>query len=597
MPRLAAAAYALAALAGAVVVGLLPRVSWSWLYLPFQAGLHEGLLPVLLLGLALTMGLLAAGRLGRAWYAVGLAACIAGAGEVVFRLLVAVSFVPSGALSLVASALVGVGLAAGIRRRAAPPAGRLSTVLAVLVGGYVFLAMGLYPLAWVVGRFTIQRMPLRTLTPHPPREPIRRVVHGQEMGVYFGELHGHSYLSIDARLYGAGPPRRYYEYARDIAGLDFAALTDHDSPNGVGDNPHLWHHVCRLADEHYEPGSFVTFKAYEWTSGEGHYELFRHLLGIDRDYWDDSENAWGHRNVLFLDQVPDVAFGHDDPAADTPEELWALMEPYGAIAIPHHPLGGPVPAFRWEHYSEAHEPIVEIYSAHGSSEAADAPHVIYNAYLPEDVGTRHDVQYGLSLGHRFGFIGSTDAHSGWGGNDTTRPDSSRTEIMPTRLRKHHGQPKIPGGGLAGVYATELTREGIWEALRAKRTFATTGERMVVALEGEGGFMGEAVTAQGPIELNVRAEGTAPIELVEILRDGEVMLSEPGQPGSAEREITWTDPAPLPGEVWYYARVTQEDQEMAWTSPLWVTRGPREWAPIHRTGRPQSGVGTTQVNGD
>ncbi len=573
MPRLAAAAYALAALAGAVVMALLPRVSWSWLYLPFQAGLHEGFLPVLLLGLALAMGLLAAGRLGRAWYAVGLAACIAGAGEVVFRLALAVSFVPSGALSLLFSVLVGVGLAVGLRQRTAPPAGRLSTTLAVLAGGYFFLAMGMYPLAYVVGRFTIERIPLSSLSPHPPREPIRRVVHGQEMGVYFGELHGHSHLSVDARLYGAGPPRQYYEYARDIAGLDFAALTDHDSPNGVGDNPQLWRHVCELADEYYEPGSFVTFKAYEWTSGEGHYELFRHLLGIGRDLWDDSEHAWGHRNVYFLGDVPDVAFQHDNPATNTPEELWAMMEGYESISIPHHPLGGPVPAFRWDHYSEAHEPIVELYSSHGNSEAADAPHVIYNAYLPEDVGTQHDVQYALSEGYRFGFIGSTDSHTGWGGNDTTRPDAVRTELMPTRLRKHHGQPEIPGGGLAGVYATELTREGLWEAFEAKRTFATTGERMVVALEGEGGFMGEAVTAQGPIELIVRAEGTAPIELIEILRDGVVVWSEPGSRDSAE--IAWTDPDPLPGEVWYYARVTQLDREMAWTSPLWVTRGPRE----------------------
>jgi len=575
VPRLAAAAYAFAAFAGAVVMVALPRVSWSWLYIPFQAGLHERFLPVLLLGLALAMGLLAAGRIGRAWYAVGLAACIAGAGEVIFRLLVAVSFVPSGALSLLASVLVGAGLAAGLRRGAARPAGRLSTVLAVLVGSYFFLAIGAYPLAYLAGRFTIERMPFRTLVLAPPREPIQRVVHGQEMGVYFGELHGHSHLSVDARLYGATSPRKYYEYARDIAGLDFAVLTDHDSPNGVGDNPRQWRHVCRLADEYYEPGSFVTYKGYEWTSGEGHYELFRHLLGIDRDYWDNSEHAWGHRNVFFLDDVPEVAWQHDSPEADTPEELWALMDQYEAIAIPHHPLGGPVPAFRWEHYSEAHEPIVEIYSAHGSSEAADAPHVIYNAYLPEDVGTRHDVQYGLSLGNRFGFIGSTDAHSGWGGNDTTRPESSRTEIMPTRLRKHHGQPPIPGGGLAGVYATELTREGIWEALWAKRTFATTGERMVVALEGEGGFMGEAVTADGPIELTVRAEGTTEITLIEILREGVVVFDQPAPRGSTEVESTWTDPDPLPGEATYYARVTQQNQEMAWTSPLWVTRAPRE----------------------
>ena len=41
--------------------------------------------------------------------------------------------------------------------------------------------------------------------------------------------------------------------------------------------------ICDLADEYHEPGRFVTFKAFEWTSGEGHHEAIRDILGLPKD--------------------------------------------------------------------------------------------------------------------------------------------------------------------------------------------------------------------------------------------------------------------------------------------------------------------------
>ena len=92
------------------------------------------------------------------------------------------------------------------------------------------------------------------------------------------DLHGHSNLSD-----GTGTPEDYFRYARDVAGLDVAALTDHDhwgmpfldeQPRALARDPR------RDATRFHAPGRFVTLLGYEWTSWlHGH----RHVLYFDDD--------------------------------------------------------------------------------------------------------------------------------------------------------------------------------------------------------------------------------------------------------------------------------------------------------------------------
>jgi hypothetical protein len=175
-------------------------------------------------------------------------------------------------------------------------------------------------------------------------------------------------------------------------------------------------------------------------------------------------------------------------------------------------------------------------------------------------GGVHSVQYALSRGHRLGFIGGTDTHFGQPGHGS------------------HGVNE--GRGLAAVYAGELTRPAIFDALRDRHCYATTGDRVLLNFRVNDARMGEEVEipVDMPRKIAVRAEGTGIIEKVEIIRNNQVVYTYAERVLSAEFE--WEDDTPLSqiaippayeGDVpfvFYYCRLTQENRQMAWSSPVW-----------------------------
>ena len=156
-------------------------------------------------------------------------------------------------------------------------------------------------------------------------------------------------------------------------------------------------------------------------------------------------------------------------------------------------------------------------------------------------------------GHRLGVIGSSDEHSGQGG------------------RRH--------GGLAAVWAEELTREGIFDALRQRHCYATTGERILMDFAVDGIGMGDAARRAigSRLTIRLRVWGTDALLRVEVLRyrfgqdSGFVpILAEAPRPEAWDAEYELEDT--FTGDCMYYARVVQEPLQwpaMAWTSPVWV----------------------------
>ena len=71
-------------------------------------------------------------------------------------------------------------------------------------------------------------------------------------------------------------------------------------------------------------------------------------------------------------------------------------------------------------------------------------------------------------------------------------------------------------------------------------------------------------------LEIKVIGTANVKKLDILRDSQVIASF--EPGRREHEMTWTDPKPLDGTHYYYVRVQQADDQLAWGSPMWITAG-------------------------
>jgi len=335
--------------------------------------------------------------------------------------------------------------------------------------------------------------------------------------IYWGDLHGHSGLSD-----GTGTPEDYFRYARDVAALDVVALTDHDHWGvlHLDENPALWERIQTATAEYHRPGSLVTLLGYEWTSWES-----------------------GHRHVLYFSDEGRV-YSSIDPATDTPTKLWDALRGNDAITMAHHSAGGPI-ATDWSYPPDpVLEPVTEVVSVHGVSEAADSPSVIYDA-VPGNF-----VRDAIDRGYRFGFVGSGDSHDG-------HPGLSHLSTGGT-------------GGLAAILADELTRSAVLDALRQRRVYATSGPRIYLRAALSTYPMGSTVAARDlaaaePPMLYVHAVGTDTIRWIDVVRAGAVARSEVGQ-AAVELLIPFAEPTA--GE-YVYVRIVQEDGGLAWSSPIFI----------------------------
>ncbi|MCE9595286.1 MAG: CehA/McbA family metallohydrolase [Planctomycetes bacterium] len=336
--------------------------------------------------------------------------------------------------------------------------------------------------------------------------------------IFWADLHGHS-----SRSDGTGTPAEFYEYARDYAALDAVALTDHDHWGmlPLSSHPEIVAEIAAAARDAERPGKFTALVGFEWTS------------------W-----VWGHRNVVYFDERTDILSSLDE-GFDTPEELWAALRGTPTLAIPHHPAGGPI-ALDWRHALDPElEPLVEICSAHGSSESDDSPRPIYSAHkgcFARDA---------LERGAAFGMLASGDSHDGHPGL--------------CHLGAHY-----PTGGVAAVLADDDSRPALLAALRARRVYATSGPRIVLRFALGAHRMGEAVPATeatGEVSLFVQALGTAPIATIEVIRKGERITRVDGD-GGLELALSGAVAELVAGD-WLYARVVQTDGGMAWSSPIFV----------------------------
>jgi hypothetical protein len=117
---------------------------------------------------------------------------------------------------------------------------------------------------------------------------------------------------------------------------------------------------------------------------------------------------------------------------------------------------------------------------------------------------------------------------------------------------------------ACVWANKASRESIFRALQQRRTYgATTNIRLVVHAGDH--WMGQQIVAEKMPPIVLKATGTAPFRLVELVVDGEV--HETLLPNTREVEITRT--IHLAGSHYFYFHLTQIDGNEAWSSPIWL----------------------------
>lgn len=170
----------------------------------------------------------------------------------------------------------------------------------------------------------------------------------------------------------------------------------------------------------------------------------------------------------------------------------------------------------------------------------------------------------LERGHRVGVMASTDNHSGNAGYGVRRIDREVGEDQPLYSRF---SPMERGTSLIAVYAEELTRVGVFQGIYHRRTYATTGERIVLRFSAAGELMGGETKAAGPVKLQAAAVGTAGLKAVRLVKNGRIIHVV--DPAGDSAEIEFVDQQGAAGGAYYYVDVVQDDGEKAISSPVWV----------------------------
>ena len=293
---------------------------------------------------------------------------------------------------------------------------------------------------------------------------------------FFGDLHNHS-----AYGYARGSLQRAFNIARSH--LDFCAFTPHGFWNDISQYENNiekkwldgfevtkegWPDFISLIDQYHRNGEFVVIPGFEWHSTN---------LG---DY-----------HILF----PDTEAAEYARFQDL-EEFQEFARRKGAIMIPHHPanrLGHRGADFR--HRDPEISPVLEIFSEWGNAEHDRAP----SPYIRHTEGgrwTRNTMQHLLSQGYRFGVVASTDDHLGF----------------PGAYRE----------GLAAIKAEDLSRKSIFAAIRARRTYAVSGDRILLDFSCNGKIMGSELDNNVERNFSASAEGWDQMDRVELLKNNRVI---------------------------------------------------------------------------
>lgn len=290
----------------------------------------------------------------------------------------------------------------------------------------------------------------------------------------YGDIHNHN-----AHGYGIGSIERSVDIARSH--LDFFAFTGHSSWHDLGDYEgraayftegfkrlkETWPRVQRVIADANRDSEFCSFLGFEWHS-----------------------NFFGDHCVVFPEDFQPVFY------SSKLSELRRFCTESSALMIPHHvayPSGRR--GANWGEFEESCTPVVEVFSWHGNSEDDRGPFP-YLSGSPGGRQTSNTVQAALRRGLQFGFVGSSDNHSGF--------------------------PGAYGEGLMAAWVRDLTRVEIFDAIRARRTYALTGDRMEIYFAVNEAILGSVISAGTELEIAYSVAGRDELDSIEVVMNGDVV---------------------------------------------------------------------------
>lgn len=354
---------------------------------------------------------------------------------------------------------------------------------------------------------------------------------GSDYPVAFGEIHCHSSLSD-----GLGSDTDNYLSAIK-SGLDFGALSDHDTL--LEKDKTLWNKTIENADNYLDEPDFIT------------------LLGYEALTYNEGKTS-GHVNIYYP--------GNDGKMYPRPQlmDIPGICRENKAVSIPHHTMYGGqffgqmglrLDLMEPDEFPVEIMPLVEIYSTHGNSENAGCERSVLG------VNPETSVKAALDKGFRWGFIGGSDNHESLLGHNF------RVDKIPRTINNEHMQFRH---GLTAAYVDGYSRKDIFNAMKERSVYATTGEKILLSFSVNDAPMGNEITVKDknePRTITVFAAGTGKIERIDIIRNGETITRR--DPETMDCEIIFIDEDELVKNTYYYIKVVQKDGEMAWSSPVWV----------------------------
>ncbi len=305
-----------------------------------------------------------------------------------------------------------------------------------------------------------------------------RIMEQAELFPFWADLHGQSEETI-----GTNSARELIEFARDRAFLD---AISHQGNDFQITTP-FWNELNKLSKEFNADGRFIMFPGYEWSGNTG--------LGGDRNVMFMHEGRQIHRSHhALVDDLSDVKTD-----ANSADDLFAMLKDEDCVVFAH--IGGRYADIKMAHDARI-ERSVEVHSDWGTFE-----------WLIQDA---------LEQGYRVGILANSDGHKGRHG--ASHPGASMFGAY---------------GGLSCLLASGLTRAELFDALRKRHHYATTGCRMLLdtrvafAADAElyaddpnlgpttsskvkSAMMGDILrSSAAEVTFSIEAVASAPIERIEI----------------------------------------------------------------------------------
>jgi len=342
---------------------------------------------------------------------------------------------------------------------------------------------------------------------------------GKKYHILRGDLHRHTTLSADG--VGDGSLWDFYRYMLDAASMDFSTVTDHQG----GGSEYDWQKIQKSVDLFLVPGRLTTMYSYE-----------RSVLFPN-----------GHRNIILPKRgapILPMAKGEQQGEMRSADVVLPYLRQYNAIAFRHTTATDQ--GTDWKDHNAELEPMVEVYQGHrlayeyeGSPKGmlAEKLYTHRSGYQPSGY-----IWKALAKGYRMGFEAASDHCS-------------------THL------------SYSCILSESASRDALIDAMRKRHSYGATDNIVMdfrVKAGGKEYLQGDEIRTSGPYELVVNVIGTGPIRRIDVIHN-ESFAYAMTPTGKLSASFTYKDPKPAEGENRYYVRVQQEDENLAWSSPVWVVR--------------------------